>query len=83
MTPGLALERRNGVATQIGDDRFAFFATSFSKSRRNFLEILRAGNEDYILKRTGCGGLPGFQRACEEGIFGRLRQLGTRAGKRG
>jgi hypothetical protein len=37
------------VTTQIGDDRFAFFATSFSKSRRNFLEILRAGHEDYIL----------------------------------
>ena len=40
---------RNGVTTQIGDDRFAFFATSFSKSRRNFLEILRAGHDDYVL----------------------------------
>jgi hypothetical protein len=40
---------RNGVTTQIGDDRFAFFATSFSKSRRNFLEILRAGHADYVL----------------------------------
>jgi hypothetical protein len=40
---------KNGVTTQIGDDRFAFFATSFSKSRRNFLEILRAGHEDYVL----------------------------------
>jgi hypothetical protein len=43
---------RNGVTTQIGDDRFAFFATSFSKSRRNFLEILRAGHEDYVLNGT-------------------------------
>ncbi len=40
---------KNGVTTQIGDGRFAFFATSFSKSRRNFLEILRAGHEDYVL----------------------------------
>jgi Transposase IS66 family len=40
---------RNGVTTQIGDDRFTFFATSFSKSRRNFLEILRAGHDDYVL----------------------------------
>lgn len=40
---------RNGVTTQIGDDRFAFFATTFSKSRRNFLELLRAGHEDYVL----------------------------------
>jgi hypothetical protein len=41
---------KNGVTTQIGDDRFAFFATTFSKSRRNFLELLRAGHEDYVLK---------------------------------
>jgi hypothetical protein len=40
---------RNGVTTLIGDDRFAFFATTFSKSRRNFLELLRAGHEDYVL----------------------------------
>jgi hypothetical protein len=40
---------KNGVTTQIGDHRFAFFATTFSKSRRNFLELLRAGHEDYVL----------------------------------
>ena len=37
------------MTTQIGDDRFAFFATTFAKSRRNFLELLRAGHEDYVL----------------------------------
>jgi len=40
---------RNGVTTQIGDERFAFFATTGSKSRQNFLEILRAGHQDYVL----------------------------------
>jgi hypothetical protein len=40
---------QNGVTTQIGDDRFAFFATTGSKSRQNFLEILRAGHQDYVL----------------------------------
>lgn len=40
---------RNGVTTQIGDERFTFFATSFSKSRRNFLALLRAGHADYVL----------------------------------
>jgi len=40
---------KNGVTTQLGDDRFTVFATSFSKSRRNFLEILRAGHDDYVL----------------------------------
>lgn len=43
---------KNGVTTQIGDDHFAFFATSFSKSRRNFLEILRAGHDDYVINET-------------------------------
>jgi hypothetical protein len=40
---------RTGVTTQLGDDRFTAFATSFSKSRQNFLEILRAGHDDYVL----------------------------------
>lgn len=40
---------KNGVTTQIGDDRFTFFATTFSKSRKNFLELLRAGYKDYVI----------------------------------
>ena len=40
---------RNGVTTQIGNDAFSYFATGFSKSRQNFLELLRAGTEDYVL----------------------------------
>src|SRR3954465_9711456 len=32
----------NGVCTQIGDDRFTWFGTTGSKSRLNFLELLRA-----------------------------------------
>ncbi len=39
----------NGVTTQIGNDHFAWFATGFSKSRRNFLELLRAGHADYLV----------------------------------
>ena len=39
----------NGFCTQIGNDRFAFFATTGSKSRRNFLELLRAGHGDYVV----------------------------------
>jgi Transposase IS66 family len=40
---------RNGVTTQLGDDRFTGFVTGFSKSRRNFLELLRADHADYIV----------------------------------
>jgi hypothetical protein len=39
----------NGFCTQIGDDRFTWFGTSLSKSRRNFLALLRAGHEDYVI----------------------------------
>ncbi len=37
---GARHQTRNGVCTQIGNDHSAWFATGFSKSRRNFLEQL-------------------------------------------
>ncbi len=40
---------RNGICTRIGNERFAWFATTFSKSRRNFLDLLRAGFADYAI----------------------------------
>jgi Transposase IS66 family len=40
---------RNEHTTHIGDDRFAWFATRPSKSRLNFLDLLRAGHPDYVL----------------------------------
>jgi hypothetical protein len=39
----------NGTCTQIGNDHFAWFGTTSSKSRRNFLELLRAGHTDYVI----------------------------------
>ncbi|TDH57902.1 hypothetical protein E2C06_35430, partial [Dankookia rubra] len=39
----------NGVCTQIGNDHFACFGTTASKSRLNFLELLRAGHGDYVV----------------------------------
>jgi hypothetical protein len=35
--------------THIGNDRFAWFATCPSKSRLNFLDLLRAGYPDYVI----------------------------------
>jgi hypothetical protein len=35
--------------THIGNDRFAWFATCPSKSRLNFLDLLRAGHPDYVI----------------------------------
>ena len=39
----------NAVCTQIGSDSFAWFGTTGSKSRLNFLELLRAGHTDYVV----------------------------------
>ncbi len=39
----------NGFCTQIGNDWFTWFGTRSSKSRLNFLDLLRAGHTDYVL----------------------------------
>jgi Transposase IS66 family len=39
----------NGFCTQIGNAHFAWFGTTASKSRLNFLELLRAGHTDYVI----------------------------------
>ena len=39
----------NAICTQIGNDNFAWFGTTGSKSRLNFLDLLRAGYSDYTI----------------------------------
>ena len=46
---GARHQHQNGVCTQLGNDHFAAFATTGSKSRLNFLEVLRAGYRDYVV----------------------------------
>jgi hypothetical protein len=45
----------NAFCTQIGNDRFTFFATRGSKSRLNFLDLLRAGHTDFVLNDAAFG----------------------------
>jgi hypothetical protein len=40
---------KNGFCTQIGNDHFTWFGTGPSKSRLNFLDLLRAGHTDYVI----------------------------------
>jgi Transposase IS66 family len=40
---------KNGYCTHIGNDDFAWFKTTGSKSRHNFLGLLRAGYDDYVI----------------------------------
>jgi len=46
---GARHRHQNGVCTQLGNDHFTAFATTASKSRLNFLEVLRAGYTDYVV----------------------------------
>jgi hypothetical protein len=41
--------RRDGVTTQLGDDRFTAFRTGPAKSREAFLSVLRAGHGEYVV----------------------------------
>ena len=41
---------KNAQTTHIGNEWFAWFQTTNSKSRINFLELLRAGHTDYVLR---------------------------------
>ena len=40
---------KNGYCNHIGNDLFAYFTSTNSKNRINFLEILRGKNKDYLL----------------------------------
>lgn len=42
----------NGFCTQIGNDSFTWFGTRGSKSRLNFLGLLRAGHTDYVINNA-------------------------------
>jgi Transposase IS66 family len=46
---GARHQHRNGVCTQLGNEHFAAFATTGSKSRLSFLEVLRAAFTDYVV----------------------------------
>ncbi|MCH9014030.1 MAG: transposase, partial [Proteobacteria bacterium] len=46
---GARHQGRNAYCTQIGNQHFTWFATTRSKSRLNFLELLRAGHDDYVV----------------------------------
>ena len=49
---GARHKAKNGFCTQIGNDRFTWFGTRSSKSRLNFLDLLRAGHTDYVLNEA-------------------------------
>jgi regulator of replication initiation timing len=46
---GARHQGKNGYCTHIGNQWFAWFESTDSKSRINFLDLLRAGGTDYVL----------------------------------
>src|SRR5947209_16279829 len=67
---GARHRHRNGVCTQLGNDHFAAFATTASKSRLNFLEVLRAGFTDYVVNAEALAYMR--QRALAGAVIDRL-----------
>ena len=49
---GARHQGHNGACTQIGNEFFASFASTASKSRLNFLELLRQPHTDYVINET-------------------------------
>jgi len=67
---------KNGHCTHIGNQWFAWFESTNSKSRINFLGLLRAGHTDYVL-----GGVALEYMAAQnlpKGVLGKLAAAGER-----
>jgi hypothetical protein len=56
--------RKDGVTTQLGDNRFTAFRTGTAKSREAFLALLRAGYSDYVINAAA---LDYMRRRCLSG----------------
>lgn len=67
---GARHKARNGFCTQIGNDRFTWFGTTGSKSRLNFLQLLRAGHGDYVINAEALAYMHG--RSLAGPLIGRL-----------
>jgi hypothetical protein len=62
----------NGFCTQMGNAHFAWFGTTASKSRLNFLELLRAGYDDYVVNDEAAAYMR--ERALAAHVIARLVQ---------
>jgi hypothetical protein len=65
----------NGFTTHIGNDYFAWFGTTESKSRINFLQFLRGGRTDYQLPAEAFAWM--HQQKLSQEVIGRLQAAGA------
>jgi hypothetical protein len=66
----------NGFCTQIGNAHFAWFGSTASKSRLNFLELLRAGHGDYVINAEALAYMR--ERALAAHVLARLSEYPDR-----
>jgi len=71
---GARHKAKNGFCTQIGNDRFTWFGTRSSKSRLNFLDLLRAGHTDFVLNQVAFDYMRG--RGLSAPLIARLADAG-------
>jgi hypothetical protein len=69
---GARHQAANGFCTQIGNSHFAWFGTTQSKSRSNFLELLRASHGDYVINAEALAYMR--QRALAGPVIARLAE---------
>ena len=74
---GARHKAKNGFCTQIGNAQFGWFGTTGSKSRLNFLELLRAGHGDYVVNDEALAYMR--TRALAGPILARLAEHADRA----
>lgn len=65
--------RKSGYTTQIGGEHFTVFRTGTSKSRLNFLSLLRAGGEEYVINDAALDYLR--RHSVEASVLARLALL--------
>ena len=65
--------RQNRFCTQIGNDSFTWFGTRASKSRLNFLDLLRAGHTDYVINDAALS----YMRSRALARFRRVREASS------
>jgi hypothetical protein len=73
---GARHKAKNGFCTQIGNDRFTWFDTRSSKSRLNFLDLLRAGHTDFVLNEAAFDHVGG--RGPSAALIARLAEAARR-----
>jgi Transposase IS66 family len=69
---GARHKANNGFCTQIGNAHFTAFATTSSKSRLNFLSLLRADHDDYVVNDEALAYMR--ERALAAHVIGRLAE---------